>query len=278
MRNEEVILETTRWIEGKLRDELPVPAIAAKAGYSLHHFTRLFAGVVGIPPKEYVLRRKLSEAARELAAGRGRVVDVALAWGFNDLDSFARAFRRELGCTPSAARRGAAFPFLEPTVRRKAAAPVEGAPAIETFPPVLLAGYQLRISGPGDEIGRLWARFMPRSATIPRRRSPGRTRQLATWTEDAEDWVDILVAAEMETLDELPFDLVGKAVPACSCLTFLHRGSAARVGESYAAIYGSLLPALDRKPVLPFNFEHYFDDSGDPYSDGYSFKICVPIA
>lgn len=277
MDNAQVILETARWIEGRLREALPVPAIAAKAGYSLHHFTRLFAAVIGMPPKEYVLRRKLSEAARDLAGGR-RVTDTAFEWGFGDLDSFSRAFRRELGCSPSAVRRGAPFPYQEPAAYRVPGPPVDAEPALERFPPVLLAGRQVRITGPGDEVGRLWAGFLPRVPSIPRRARPPRVRQLATWTEDAEDWVDILVAAEMETLDALPLDLVGRAVPGCECLSFLHRGSAARVGESYAAIYGTLLPSLDRKPSLPFNFEWYFQDAGDPYSEEFRFKICVPVA
>lgn len=278
MDNAEIILETVRWIESRLHEELTVPRIAAKAGYSLHHFTRLFSAVVGVPPKEYVLRRKLSEAARELAGGRARVTDAAFEWGFRDLDSFARAFRREMGGSPSSVRRGASFPYLEPAVRRAPGPPVDSGPVLERFPAVLLAGWPVRIADSGGEVGRLWARFIPRAASIPRRSRPPRLRQLATWTEDAEDWVDILVAAEMETLDELPLDLVGKAVPECECLAFLHRGSAARIGESYAAIYGSLLPSMDRKPSLPFNFEWYFEDSGDPYSQEYRFKICVPVS
>jgi predicted transcriptional regulator YdeE len=82
----------------------------------------------------------------------------------------------------------------------------------------------------------------------------------------------------METLDELELDLSGKAVPACDCIAFEHRGSAARVSESYRAIYAELLPAMDRKPALPFNFESYYPDAGDPYSDSYRFRICIPLA
>lgn len=90
--------------------------------------------------------------------------------------------------------------------------------------------------------------------------------------------MDILVGLEMETLDELPIDLAGKAVPACECLVFEHRGSAARVGESYRAIYAEILPALDRRPAGSFNFEVYHEDSGDPYAESYRFGICVPAA
>lgn len=280
MTNAEVVIAVVSWMEGRLREELPVPALAARAGYSLHHFVRLFGGVVGMPPKEYVLRRKLSEAARELSRGRRSVTDVAFEYGFRDLETFTRAFRRELGATPTAVRRGAAFPY---TAARTAWLP-DGAFGI-TEPPVLersaafhLAGWSIRIRQETDEVGRLWARFAERAASVPNAVEPLRLRQLASWCEDAEDWIDILAGAEVRDLSGLPVDLVGKSVPACDCLVFTHRGSVRRVGESYRAVYEKWLPASDRKPAYPFNYERYLPDAGDPYADSYAFEICVPVA
>lgn len=280
MTNGDVVRETALRLEGRWAEDLSVPSLAAKAGYSLHHFSRLFAGVVGIPPAEYVLRRRVSEAARELSGGRKRVTEVAFDYGFKDLETFSRAFRRILGATPSAVRRGAPFEYFGGLASAPpSGAPVSGsAPRIERFPARLLAGWSVRIAGETGEVGRLWGRFAPRAERIGRRRRPTALAQLATWTEESEDWVDILVAAEMETLDGLELDLVGKAVPACDCLVFEHRGSAARIPESYRAIYAELLPALDRKPSLPFNFESYYPGAGDPWSDGYRFRICVPLS
>jgi AraC family transcriptional regulator len=279
MTNAEIILETAKWIEERLGDELPVPAVAAKSGYSLHHFTRLFVGVAGIAPKEYILRRKLSEAGLALAGRRCRVTDAAFEFGFRDLETFSRAFSREFGVSPSSVRAGASFPYLAPLAMTLCQAPtIVRAPVIERFPAVLLAGRSIRVIEAGDSVGKLWAAFMPRSASIPRRRVPPAFRQLATWDDADEDSLDILVGVEMETLDELPLDLVGKAVPACDCLVFEHRGAASRIAESYGTIYADLLPAMDRRPTLAFNFERYLPDAGDPWSDVYRFDICVPLA
>jgi AraC-like DNA-binding protein len=137
-----------------------VPAVAKKAGYSLHHFIRLFSGVIGSPPKEYIARRKLSEAARELAAGGRRVTDVAFDYGFKDLETFTRAFRRELGTTPTAVRRGAMFPFVEAVVRPRAA-PSDGtgireAPVIESMDAFTIVGRSIRVQSETDEVGKLW--------------------------------------------------------------------------------------------------------------------------
>jgi len=285
MANREVIIETARWFEGQLREKLPVPMAAAKSGYSLHHFVRLFSGVVGMPPKEYIQRRKLSEAGKELAGGKRRVIEVAFDYGYKDHATFTRAFMRAFGQTPSAVRRGANFEYLPPfanqfdVLPRKPSpeAPLADRSRLDHFDACLLAGFQIRVAEESGEVGRLWSHFTRRSPSIPRRREPQAFRQLATWTEEAEEWVDILVACEMETLDELPLDLIGRVLPACDCLVFEHRGSVARVGESYRAIYAKILPSMTEKPVLPFNFESYLEGAGDPYSEDYRFSICVPI-
>lgn len=276
MTNAEIILETAAWIEERLHDELPVPAIAARAGYSVHHFARLFAGVVGLAPREYVAKRKLSEAGKALASGR-RVTDVAFEFGFHDLETFSRAFRRELGVTPSAVRRGASFPYLASAERLRHAAKLQTEPELEVLPALLLAGRSIQATGEAGEVARLWSEFVPRAPSVPRIARPPRFRQLAWWAEQGECPINIMAAAEMESLDELPMDLVGKAVPPCECLVFTHHGSVASVGQSYEAIYARILPSLDRRPSLPFCLESYFDDAGDPYADGYRFRILVPL-
>ncbi len=280
MTNAEVIIQTVKWIEDRLRENLPVTVVANKSGYSLHHFIRLFGGVVGIPPKEYIARRKLSEAARELAAGGRRVTDVAFDYGFKDLETFTRAFRREMGTTPTAVRGGQPFAYFE-AARESRAAPPGGstldAPVQARVDSFCLAGWSIRVNGETDAVGRLWARFVPRAASIPRTLVPLRLHQLAWWSEDAEDWIEIMVAAKMKDLAELPIDLVGKTVPACTCLVFTHHGSMARIADTYRAIYAEWLPSMDRRPELPFNFERYLEGENDPYADGYSMQICVPV-
>jgi AraC family transcriptional regulator len=76
----------------------------------------------------------------------------------------------------------------------------------------------------------------------------------------------------------LPVDLSGKSVPGCSCLVFTHRGSAAGIGDSYRSIYEKWLPESDLRPSLPFNFERYLENAGDPYSESCSMQICVPVS
>lgn len=53
---------------------------------------------------EYIRGRRLTLAAQELSVGDARVMNLALKYGYDSPDSFARAFTRFHGISPSAAR------------------------------------------------------------------------------------------------------------------------------------------------------------------------------
>ena len=65
----------------------------------------MFEVITGLTAGEYVRRRRLSLAAMELASGDAKIIDVALRYGYDSPDAFAKAFRKMFGCTPTEARR-----------------------------------------------------------------------------------------------------------------------------------------------------------------------------
>ena len=103
-------------IESRLDAPLSIEEIAAAAHSSPFHFQRMFTFVTGMTVAEYIRNRRLTLAAMELAASGARVVDVALKYGYDTPESFAKAFRRLHGIPPSEARRPGtplkAFPRL----------------------------------------------------------------------------------------------------------------------------------------------------------------------
>jgi AraC family transcriptional regulator len=60
--------------------------------------------LTGVSVGEYVRRRRLTLAAQELAVQQARVLDVALKYGYESPEAFAKAFRKAHGIAPSAAR------------------------------------------------------------------------------------------------------------------------------------------------------------------------------
>jgi AraC-like DNA-binding protein len=67
-----------------------------------------FAALVGEPPMQYLIRRRLALAARALRAGVEAISRVAEHSGYESEAAFSRAFKREFGVPPAAWRKAAA--------------------------------------------------------------------------------------------------------------------------------------------------------------------------
>lgn len=77
----------------------------AQVGYcSEYHLSRMFSSISGISLSEYIRRRRLTLAGFEIQKSDIRIMDVAIKYGYDSVDSFSRAFKKTHGLTPSAAR------------------------------------------------------------------------------------------------------------------------------------------------------------------------------
>ncbi|MGO0059493.1 AraC family transcriptional regulator [Brevibacillus fluminis] len=93
-----------RYIEENLAGEIEGNVLARLAQCSEHHFNRMFSFLAGITLGEYVRRRRLTLAAFDLQHTGLRVIDIAVKYGYNSADSFARAFQQLHNVTPAMAR------------------------------------------------------------------------------------------------------------------------------------------------------------------------------
>jgi AraC family transcriptional regulator len=100
----ERILRVLDHIHAHLDEELAPDDLARRAGLSLHHFHRVFRGMVGESVMGHVRRLRLERAAFRLKHGGGEVLPVALAFGYESHEAFTRAFRAHFGVPPSVFR------------------------------------------------------------------------------------------------------------------------------------------------------------------------------
>jgi len=91
-----------RHIESILEEPLTVGELAAHTGLSVSRFKTRFKKEIGIPPAEYVLRRKVSRAKELLVFPSTMVTDVAFRLGFSSSQYFATVFKRYTGKNPRA--------------------------------------------------------------------------------------------------------------------------------------------------------------------------------
>jgi AraC-like DNA-binding protein len=100
-------VEAALWIDANAEQSIDLDRVATDAGLSSFHFLRLFGGVLGVTPHQYLVRSRLRRAARLLVDDTRAITDVAIDVGFNDLSNFVRTFRRAAGVSPRAFRRSA---------------------------------------------------------------------------------------------------------------------------------------------------------------------------
>lgn len=92
------------YIEEHICDDIALADVSKVTTYSPYHFGRLFYYIAEMPLSEYIRKRKLTLAAMELQNYDVKVVDLAVKYGYDNADSFTRAFVRQHGLTPTAGR------------------------------------------------------------------------------------------------------------------------------------------------------------------------------
>jgi AraC family transcriptional regulator len=92
------------YIEDNLGRDLGLEEIAGVAGLSVSHFKSLFRKSLGVPPHQYLIRRRVERAATQLRKGRTPIGQIALENGFCHQSHLALHTRRVLGLTPQELR------------------------------------------------------------------------------------------------------------------------------------------------------------------------------
>ena len=92
------------YIEDNLGRDVGLGEIAGVAGLSVSHFKTLFRKSLGLPPHQYLIRRRVERAAMQLRRGRMPIGQIAIENGFCHQSHLALHTRRVLGLTPQELR------------------------------------------------------------------------------------------------------------------------------------------------------------------------------
>ncbi|MFG0262662.1 MAG: helix-turn-helix transcriptional regulator [Novipirellula sp. JB048] len=84
-----------------------IEAAARRLGIPRRSFTKLFAEITGTTWLAHVRRLAIEHAKLRLRDSEIPIVSIAFECGFNDLSTFYRQFKRQVGCSPSAYRQRA---------------------------------------------------------------------------------------------------------------------------------------------------------------------------
>ena len=143
------IQNAINYIEDHLLEEIDYEEVAKQSYSSSYHFQRVFGILCGYTLGEYIRNRRLTLAGMELQTEKTKVIDVALKYGYDSPDSFAKAFQRFHGITPKEARMDGAV--LNSFSRLTLKITLEGGKMmnykIEEKPEMILTGYKRHFTG-----------------------------------------------------------------------------------------------------------------------------------
>lgn len=95
------VQSSIRYIEEHLSEQIDIEELSKIAYLSPFYYQRLFNRLVGKPVMEYIKLRRLANAAEFLKTNNNhRIIDVALRFGFENHETFTRAFKSTYGMTP----------------------------------------------------------------------------------------------------------------------------------------------------------------------------------
>jgi len=108
--NVDVIPKVIDFIEEHLTtDDLDLEEIADIASYSKYHLHRMFSNIVGCTLHQYIQKRRLTEAARQLVYTDKSIIDIAFIAGYETQQSFTLAFKRLYQQSPQVYRKRSEF-------------------------------------------------------------------------------------------------------------------------------------------------------------------------
>lgn len=234
------------YIHEHLDETLSVETLSQVAGFSKYHFHRQFSLYAGISVVRYIQLVRLKRASYRLVFEEtARIIDIALDAGFENPESFSRAFKNAFGQTPSQFRVSPkwqpwAQKYLFPTIQRR----VEMDVKIVNFPETKIAVLEHR--GAPEEVNNTVRTFIEwrkasKLSPVATSKSFGIAYDDPETTEPEAFRFD-LGGSVLTPVPENPQGVVNKTIPEGRCATARHRGSHDRLGECAYYLYREWLP------------------------------------
>ena len=81
------------YIEKRLEFDFNLDELASVSNFSKFHFARIFRGITGETPFQFILRQRLEKAASLLIRGKEPISAIAYDCGFKSIPVFSKNFK-----------------------------------------------------------------------------------------------------------------------------------------------------------------------------------------
>jgi AraC family transcriptional regulator len=284
MSNIPAMTKAVKFIEDNLKEDIAVADIAAAVSYSLYHFCRMFNRVIHHTPYDYLIRRRLSESARELVETDKKIIEIAFDYQFNSPETYSRAFKRMFGVQPYQWRKQGSIDrrslmskltlehiehinkgdYLKPVLEEKDASQV--------------AGLMTLVKDDQEVIPQLWDTL---AQELKGTKDAGKTRYYYGIAFYPKGWQErgylYMAAVEVKSLDIMGSALVVKTMPPSTYAKFIHKGPYKDLGLTLDYIYQTWLPKSGKRLANSFEIECYGRDFRCPDNEECEREIYIPI-
>lgn len=275
------------YMEEHLEDDIDFAEAAKEAYSSSFHFQRIFHIICGYTMGEYIRYRRLTRAAIDLSNGNEKVIDVALKYGYNNPESFCRAFTKFHGVSPIQAKNSNVH--LKSFSRLSVKITLEGGSTmdyrIENLESFKIAAKRINCKGTGEitqkSIHQVWEvcnqeRIIDRLCKYVQPDSSFGNAVLGVCfnNPDAGDFdYAIGMVTDQNQVEE---GLTIEEIPANTWIVFPFQGKLPEAFQTlYKKIYTEFFPGSNYQPAEGFCIEVY--PSADHVKNDYKFEVWLSV-
>lgn len=263
------------YMEANLTEDIGCKDVAAHVHISMFHFQRTFHLLTRMTVSEYMRNRRLSLAGEELTRPGNKVIDVALKYGYETPESFAKAFQRFHGITPMQAKRGSGLKsFNRLTIKIS----VEGGSMmeyrIEKQEALELLVYPKMFTEETSKGGipAFWEEYYQKGL---HEQVPGYLGICAQEKTGGDTFL-YGIGCDAKKVKEVPEGVRILTIPAYTWAVFKCVGPMPdAIRQTWDRIYREWLPGAEYALISDYDIEHYLP--GDNQAEDYVSEVWIPV-
>ncbi len=261
------LMKSVEFMENNLKEKINIDDIAKHIGYSSYHYIRLFQLATDDTPWNYLRKRRLTEAAKELKKKGGKIIRIAMDYQFNSSEAFSRAFSQYFNISPTDCRKSS--DHIQLFYKKKLTSKdfkkerkMYLTPEIRMIDEKKIMGIVYYGKNENEEIPLMWQRHISKINQLDNLVEPTVTYGFCFHTEDYKDMgcFHYLISKEVKDFNTIPMNFVAKTIPKSEYAIFTHEGDVSLLGDTYQYIFGEWLPKQDFTTIEHYNMERYSHD------------------
>jgi AraC family transcriptional regulator len=269
MLNTTLMAQAIDFIEAHLRDDLTVGDIARAVSLSVYYFCRSFNQATHHTPYDYLMRRRIAEAARDLLQTDRKIIEITFDYQFNNPETFARAFKRVFGLQPNQWRKQShldersIMPRLTLAHLQHLAQGSYLQPQLVDRPELCLTGLMTLVQDDPTAIETLWDWFT-RSIAARDDLVPRDVYGVMQYPESQATGYFYLLGVPLRAVTTPDTAWIVKTLPARSCARFIHQGPRRDLQLTLDYIYHTWRPQANVRlasSTVVLHYDHRGEDS-----------------